>query len=110
VLAFGLPAIAYSLDALKKERRHELAFEGLRWGDMRRWHEAETDLAKQVGQEIWNKGQKTTMKDQGAGYVARYKATRGFFPIPKTEIDLSNGALKQNAGWDESANFSSWNN
>jgi len=106
----GLPAVAYSLDALKKERRHELAFEGLRWGDMRRWHEAETDLAKQVGVTIWNKGQKTSMKDQGAGYVARYKATRGFFPIPKTEIDLSNGALKQNAGWDESANFSSWNN
>ncbi len=106
----GLEPVAYSLDALKKERRHELAFEGLRWGDIRRWHEAETDLAKQVGQTIWNKGQQTSMKDQGAGYVARYKATRGFFPIPKTEIDLSNGALKQNAGWDGSANFSSWNN
>jgi hypothetical protein len=106
----GLPSIAYSLDALKKERRHELAFEGLRWGDIRRWHDAETALAKQVGQPIWNKGQSTTMKDQGAGYVQRYKATRGFFPIPQTEIDLSNGALKQNAGWDSSSDFSSWNN
>lgn len=107
----GLSDIAYSLDALKKERRHELAFEGLRWGDIRRWHDAETALAKQVGETIWNKGQETTMKDQGTGYVARYKATRGFFPIPKTEIDLSNGALKQNPGWDDaSANFSSWSN
>ena len=105
-----LPSVSYSLDALKKERRFELAFEGLRWGDIRRWHDAETALAKQVGQSIWNKGQATTMKDQGAGYVARYKATRGFFPIPKTEIDLSNGALKQNPGWDASANYSSWNN
>lgn len=105
----GLPQIPYSLDALKKERRHELAFEGLRWGDMRRWHEAETDLAKQVGEAIWNNGQSTVMKDQGAGYIARYKATRGFFPIPQTEIDLSNGALKQNPGWDaSSSDFSSW--
>lgn len=34
----GLPALTeYSLEALQNERRWELAFEGVRWGDMRRW-------------------------------------------------------------------------
>ena len=33
----GLPAIStYSLKALQNERRHELAFEGVRWNDIRR--------------------------------------------------------------------------
>lgn len=39
------------------------------------------------------------MKDQGAGYVARYEATYGFRPFPQSEISLSDGVLKQNAGW-----------
>jgi hypothetical protein len=30
-------------------------------------------------------------------------------PIPQSEIDLSSGILKQNAGWDASALFVSWN-
>lgn len=44
------------------------------------------------------------------GYVKRYKATNGFFPIPKSQIDLSNGVLEQNAGWTgQDANYSGWN-
>lgn len=105
----GLDPISYSLDALKKERRHELAFEGVRWGDIRRWGDAESALVKQVGQTIYNRGIETTMKDQGAGYVARYQATKGFMPIPNSEIELSAGALKQNAGWDNSNVYVSWN-
>jgi hypothetical protein len=104
----GLPAIAsYSLAALQKERRYELAFEGLRWGDLRRWHIAETALAKEYGQPIYNRGVATTMKPQQGGLPARYQATRGFMPIPQSEIDLANGALKQNPGWDISP-FVSW--
>jgi hypothetical protein len=94
------PIASYSLAALQKERRYELAFEGLRWGDIRRWHIAETALPKKYGQQIWNRGVPTTMKPQQEGLAARYQATQGFMPIPQSEIDLANGALKQNPGWD----------
>ncbi|MDR1556698.1 MAG: RagB/SusD family nutrient uptake outer membrane protein [Tannerellaceae bacterium] len=104
----GLPPLAsYSLAALQKERRYELAFEGLRWGDLRRWHIAEAALPRKYGQPIWNRGIATTMKPQQGGLAARYKATQGFMPIPQSEIDLANGALKQNPGWDI-APFVSW--
>ena len=104
-----LPAVTYSETALRNERRWELAFEGTRWADIRRWGIAEQALSNQLGSDIWNRGVATVMKNQGAGYAARYAATKGFMPIPQTEIDLSNGVLKQNAGWDASAVFVSWN-
>lgn len=105
------PISGYSFEALEKERRHELAFEGTRWGDMRRWGKAycENALKAQVGQKIKNLATDAVMKDQGAGYVARYGATYGFRPYPQTEISLSAGVLTQNAGWtDSSAQFTSW--
>ncbi len=104
-----LPAVTYSETALRNERRWELAFEGTRWADIRRWGIAEQALGNQLGSDIWNRGVATVMKNQGAGYAARYAATKGFMPIPQSEIDLSNGVLKQNAGWDASAVFVSWN-
>ena len=106
-----LPKIAYSVDALRQERRHEFAFESLRWGDMRRYGKEYciAALESQLNQEIWNNGVKTVMKDQGPGYRARYEATYGFRPYPQTEISLSDGVLKQRAGWDTSAaQFTSW--
>ncbi len=105
----GLSAVAYSTTALRNERRWELAFEGTRWSDIRRWGIAKEALTGQLGTDIWNRGVATKMKDQGAGYAARYDATKGFMPIPQSEIDLANGVLKQNAGWDASALFVSWN-
>lgn len=106
-----LPQIPYSVDALRIERRHEMPFEAIRWGDMRRYGKAYciAALESQLNQEIWNNGVKTVMKDQGAGYRARYEATYGFRPYPEIEIKLSNGVLKQRAGWDaSSALFTSW--
>lgn len=104
------PISAYSLEALQKERRHELAFEGLRWGDMRRWGKTYciNALKTQLNQPIHNYGKVTKMNDQGAGYEARYNATYGFRDYPETEISLSNGVLKSKSGWDDSALFSSW--
>jgi hypothetical protein len=104
----GLPPLgAYSLAALQKERRYELACEGLRWGDIRRWHIAEDVLPRQYGQPIYNRGVATLMKPQQGGLAERYRATQGFMPIPQSEIDLANGALKQNPGW-EIPPFVSW--
>lgn len=48
----GLTPKEYSLDNLKKERRHELAFEGLRWFDLMRWGDVVSALTKQVGVNI----------------------------------------------------------
>ena len=108
----GLADKAYSVDAIRMERKHELAFEGIRWNDMRRYGKAYTlaALKTQLNQPIRNAGGAwIVMKDQGAGYEARYEATWGFRPIPSSEVTLSNGVLKQNAGWtDASAQYSNW--
>ena len=106
-----LPQIAYSVDALRQERRHELAFEAIRWGDMRRYGKAYciAALESQLGGRIWNTGNETRMKDQGPGYKARYEATWGFRPYPQMEISLSNGVLTQRPGWDSTtALYTSW--
>ena len=107
----GLPDKAYSVDAIRMERQHELAFEGIRWNDMRRYGKAYAikALETQLGQPIRNSSVKTVMKDQNTGYRARYEATWGFRPFPQSEINLSNGVLTQNAGWtDASAQYTNW--
>jgi len=106
----GLSDIAYSLPALQKERRYELAFEGLRWGDIRRWGIAETELAKMYGVDIYNNEKKMKMKEQTPGGVAqRYKDTKGFYMIPETEMMKANGEYVQNPGWENpNTRFTSW--
>ncbi|MHB9056891.1 MAG: RagB/SusD family nutrient uptake outer membrane protein [Paludibacteraceae bacterium] len=106
----GLPPVAYSLKALQNERRWELNCEGVRWNDIRRWHIAETELAKQNNQPTLYQGvtDKNLTPNNGGGYVARYKATRGFVAIPETQISLSNNILKQNAGWGNDALYAGW--
>ncbi len=97
----GLPEVGYSDEALRNERRWELAFEGSRWDDLRRWGIAADALAKQNGQVMYNQGQKVNM-DFG-NYADRYNKTKGFYRIPKSQIDLSAGEYKQNAGWEDDA-------
>ena len=108
----GLSPVAYSWEALEKERRHELAFETIRWTDMRRYGKAYCieALEWQLNGTIRNaKGAEQPMKDQGPGYKARYEATYGFRPFPQSEVSLSNGVLTQNAGWTSAdSKYSSW--
>lgn len=105
----GLPPVSYSLDAIKKERRWELAFEGLRYFDLMRWGDAATQLAKQEGVAIKNRGVDAVMRAFGGGYKARYEATGGFWPIPQSQIELSDGVLIQNKGWETpDAEFTGW--
>ena len=99
------PIAAYSDAALRAERRYEFAFEGLRWGDIRRWGIAGDALNDQYGALIRNMGNAAVpfaAKSSG-GVKARYEATKGFFMIPQTQISLANGTLKQNAGWPTSS-------
>lgn len=104
----GLPAVDYSEEALRNERRWELAFEGSRWDDLRRWGIAPEALAKQTNQKMYNLGKETKMEFDN--YAARYNATKGFYRIPKSQIELSGGLYKQNAGWesDSETQFASY--
>jgi hypothetical protein len=91
------PLSAYSPDALKRERRWELAFEGLRWFDLMRWGVAPVMLEKQAGLAVINAGEDARIEP---GYRTRYEQTGGFWPIPFYEIELSDGVLLQNKGWE----------
>lgn len=103
------PIGGYSLTALQNERRWELAFEGVRWNDIRRWHIAAAALEKQTNQPVYYMGTAAKNTAHSGGYAARYNATAGFFKIPETEVSLSNGTLVQNEGWtDASSEYSGW--
>jgi hypothetical protein len=98
----GLEDKPYSLENIQKERRYELAFEGLRWNDMRRWGAAyaKAALESQIGAPIYNFGKAAEYKGLNPkGYSARYEETKGFFPIPQSQINLSNGMLEQVEGY-----------
>ncbi len=108
----NLAPVGYSLQAIKNERRWELAFESIRWWDLLRWSgpsldEAGDALNKQQGFTLLNAGIEVPMVN--FDYKARLKQTQGYWPIPQIEIDLSGGLFEQNPGWDSNALFSSWN-
>lgn len=101
------PITAYSLKALQDERRWEFACEGIRWNDIRRWHIAETALAKQENQPVYYCGSPSTNTAHNGGYAARYHATAGFQKMPETQIAL--GTVVQNDGWTGSdSEYTGW--
>ena len=105
----GLTPVSYSQEALKRERRFELAFEGLRYFDLMRWGDASEELAKQANVPIKNRNVEAVMGEFGTGYKARYVETGGFWPVPDTQIRLSGGILTQNPGWGtQEAEFPGW--
>lgn len=103
---------------IRNERRWELAFEGVRFNDMRRYGEdyATAALNAQEGVKIYNWGKESTntAKKFNGGYGERYKTTKGFVAIPSAQIALSSGAgaeytFDQNPGWGTSdAEFGGW--
>ncbi len=90
-LRVGLAPVAYSLDAIKEERLHEFAFEGIHWFDLVRWGDVDTAFNETVN--VRNSGTNAT-------YSAKYRpVTKGLVTIPETEVRLSNGVYNQNPGW-----------
>ena len=116
----GLPAATYSWKNIKDERRWELAGEGLRYNDLRRWSgkeggencEAAIALQRQAGTRVNYTGRWTTMgHGQGVGgssWAQRYADTDGFLPKPPAQISLINDEtiLKQNKGWYDGTSWS----
>jgi hypothetical protein len=87
----GLAPVGYSLDAIKKERLHEFAFEGLRWFDLVRWGDVNNAFGGSIN--VRNSGVDAT-------YSVQYRPeTKGLLPIPETEISLVGGVYEQNPGW-----------
>lgn len=93
----GLEPVTYSENALRNERRWELAFEGVRYYDLLRWGIAGETLDSQNGVEIKNDG--ATGRIDIGNQTARIAETGGFMPIPEAEIELSGGLLEQTPGW-----------
>lgn len=89
-----LPSIPATLENIKQERLHELCFEGVIYWDRMRWGDLESEINRmkhRIPVKIEGRDETITI---------RYRPeTRGFWPIPQREIDLSNGILKQNEGW-----------
>jgi starch-binding outer membrane protein, SusD/RagB family len=72
---------------VKKERRVELAFEGLRYFDLKRWGELQQAFQR-------------ALADNVTGYRPQYVAAKAnVFAIPESEI-LANGAIWQDPAWD----------
>lgn len=65
--------------AVRKERRVELAMEQQRWYDLKRWGI-----------------QGATLTKLGKAFLAN---KHELFPIPQTEVDLTDGSLQQNPGY-----------
>ena len=113
----GLSSKPISDENIRNERRWELAFEGVRFNDLRRYGEsyAVAALDKQEGVKVWNSGVEGTnnASKYNGGYGARYQATKGFVSIPSSQISLSAGAgeeyrFKQNEGWGSNFDFPGW--
>src|SRR6266496_420984 len=121
----GMPALtnafvtANALDMqseIRRERTVELAFEGFRRDDLRRWKTAETEMpqalrgVKFVGTEFEQRDSTlvigTDIKVDAGGFVIAEPASGRQFlpkhylnPIPLQQIQLSKGTLTQNPGW-----------
>jgi starch-binding outer membrane protein, SusD/RagB family len=81
-------------NAVRDERRLELAMEGQRFFDLRRWGIAETVLNAHNAVE-------RTRRSQFAS-ASTFAARHALFPIPQIQIQLSKGkgvGLTQNTGW-----------
>ncbi|MDD4190580.1 MAG: RagB/SusD family nutrient uptake outer membrane protein [Mangrovibacterium sp.] len=71
-------------ERIRHERRVELALEGVRWGDVKRWKTAEVYIP--------------TLVDPGGTRRAFNPAKHYLLPFPQSEMDI-NDALEQNPGY-----------
>jgi hypothetical protein len=91
----GLPSVPATMENILRERRLELSLEGIRYFDL-------------IRQGMSVAEQELNITDiRGPNYIGEQlifevtfkPSTRGFLPIPQTEMDLSGGLFVQNAGY-----------
>ena len=93
--------VALFREAVKRERRVELAFEDHRYWDLLRWKDAETVLNKPVQGVIVNKdenGNFTYQLNENVGERV-FQQRNYHFPFSRSEIVNSGGTLTQNEGY-----------
>ncbi len=92
----SFPSVAYARAAVRYERRLELAMEGQRFFDLRRWGGADTVIANYVAVE---KNRIPYLALANAFTLPKF----ALYPIPSVQIELSRvqgqDRLVQNPGW-----------
>jgi hypothetical protein len=96
----SFPSQQFARDAIRAERRLELAMEGQRFFDLRRWGIADVTLNAYINGVGGGAEKDRRLYKRGAElFAARHR----WYPIPAIQIELSRVAgedrLKQNTGW-----------
>ncbi|MEA5427610.1 RagB/SusD family nutrient uptake outer membrane protein [Arcicella lustrica] len=87
-------------DVIRRERQVELAFEEHRYYDVRRWKIANvTENVPAYGIEVVRNGNTLTYNKKEALTGRRFEEKHYFLPIPRAEIQASNGKLTQTSGY-----------
>ena len=85
-------------EAYKKERMVELAFEGHRFWDVRRWKEADKYFVNIEGLQISKTGDNAAYSYATVVNTRQWDDKMYLFPIPQSER-MKNPNLSQNPGW-----------
>ena len=100
----GMPAFPLNMsndafwEAYKKERMVELAFEGHRFWDVRRWKEADKYFVNIEGLQISKTGDNAAYSYATVVNTRQWDDKMYLFPIPQSER-MKNPNLSQNPGW-----------
>lgn len=104
--AVKLTAIANSVnqqqlkEKIRRERRVELAFEGHRYWDVRRWMIANETIGGPIrGVDITKNANGTFTYAPGTVETRVWNDRLYFYPVPQGEVNKSSGVIVQNAGW-----------
>ena len=95
---------------IRRERTVELALEGFRRDDLRRWNEAHIVLPRDLKGVKWNadfqnRYPTAVLEFDSDGFIIvcknrKFDVNKDYFlPIPAAQIELSKGTLEQNPGW-----------
>ncbi|SMO53742.1 RagB/SusD family nutrient uptake outer membrane protein [Solitalea koreensis] len=109
----GMPVVATGLDqaqmrnVIRHERRIELAFEGFRYWDAKRWKTAEqwfssttNPIKKATITYVASTNTRTYDFTKTVTYNRSFLAKHYLFPIPQAEMIKPGSKLTQNSGWE----------